>query len=150
MHQSNGIGIKAARKKQRAGLSAVAEKKLRGELRRFAPSEPWVDAQFFDIMQIDAQGKAVVCRGHDPGIFPPGGARTTMVRCPACGVFTPPNAFERAVCLDHAEQGNWGPSPSAVAIRALQWRNLRLPESELAPESTAALRKEIDAHRKKE
>jgi hypothetical protein len=146
MHQANGIGIKPARKLRRRGLTAAEEERLRIELRRRAPSEPWVDAQFIDMTLQDERGQAVACRIHDPGKFPPGGARTLMICCPDCGVFTPPCAFEGGVCLDHAESGNWGPSPSAEAIRALQWWNLRLPQRELAPESTEALLREIERY----
>ena len=146
MHQANGITIKKSRRRRRSGLSAVDEGRLRIELRKKAPSEPWVDVQFVDVPRKDERGNAVVCRAHDPGRFPPGGARTLMIACPDCGVITPPCAFEGGVCLDHAERANWGPSPSAEAIRALQWIHLRAPQIELEPESTAALKREIERY----
>ena len=131
------------RAKRRSGLSRLAQARLAETLRRVAPSEPWVDAQFIDVVEIDERGERVVRRAHDPSVFPPGGAQTAMVRCPQCGVITPPNAFENGICLDDADHGNWGPSPSAQAIAALQYRNLRLVEAELPPESLSALQAEI-------
>lgn len=131
------------RNKKTAGLTRDAERRLKLKLRAEFPSEPWLDAQFVEHLERDERGRQIVRRAHDPTRFPPGGNQTAMVRCPACKIFNPPNSFEDGVCLDHADEGAWGPSPSAVAIQALQWRNLRLPESELAPESTKALREEI-------
>lgn len=133
------------------GLSRMAEMRLRDKARRRAPSSPWVDAQFKSFVDVDHRGRPIVCRYHDPSVFPPGGAAgTAMVRCPACGIFTPPFAFEQDVCLDHAEPPEplaphlgWGRSPSAVAIEALQYRNLRLLDSQLPSESVAELREEI-------
>jgi hypothetical protein len=118
----NGSPAKVVSKQSRTGLSSLAEARLRRSLRRTAPSEPWVD---------------------NARVFPPGGAQTAMRRCPRCGVFTPPAAFEAGVCLDHAEHGNWGRSPSAVAIAALQHLNLRLIDPPLPSESVTALRAEI-------
>ena len=131
------------KRKRRAGLSMVAEARLRGQLRREAPSEPWVDAQFRSVVDLDADGRAIVCYYHDPHVFPPGGKQTAMVRCPICGVFTPPNGFEKGACLDHAEHDHWGPSPSAVTIRALQFYNLRIEEADLPPEDERSLLREI-------
>lgn len=122
-------------------------RRLRERLRREAPSEPWVEAQFRQSRHADERGKPVVVITHDATVFPPGGAKTAMVRCPACGVMTPPQAFENGVCLDHAERDDFPPSPSALAIAGLQYRNLRLPESELPPESVAALKREIATSR---
>ena len=138
------------RKKNRGGLSTNDERRIREKLRSRVPSEPWLDAQFFQRVERGQRGEWVVCRVHDPRLFPPGGAQTLMVRCPECLVFNPPMAFENGVCLDHADDAAWGPSPSAVAIRALQWRNLRITETELPPESTRALREEIKRHIEKE
>jgi len=132
----------AKSKSSRTGLSNLAEARLRRSLRRAAPSEPWVDAQFISVVEHDGRGEHLR-RVHDPRVFPPGGAQTAMKRCPRCGVFTPPSAFEAGVCLDHAEHGNWGRSPSAVAIAALQHLNLRLIDPPLPSESMAALRAEI-------
>lgn len=137
------------RVRNKTGLTILEEARLRRRLRRQAPSEPWVDVQFRNIQGMDEQGRPLVKRIHDPRLFPPGGARTAMVRCPECGAYMPPMAFENGVCLDHAEQGNWGPSPSAQAIHALQFRNLRMSEVELAPESTHALRREIQRYHRK-
>jgi hypothetical protein len=125
------------------GLVPLAEAQLRRMLRRSVPSEPWVDAQFKNLAGVDDRGAPLIRRIYDPQAFPPGGADTAMIRCPRCGVLTPPVAFERGICLDHAEHSPWGPSPSAIAIAALQHRNLRLADTPLPPESVAALRAEI-------
>lgn len=130
------------------GLNRLEETRLRQALRKTAPSEPWVDAQFVAISDFDERGRAIVRRMHDPSVFPPGGTRTLMIRCPKCGVLMPPHAFEKGVCLDHADHEGWGPSPSALAIAALQWRNLRLTQTPLEPESISALRAEIRQHAK--
>jgi hypothetical protein len=130
------------RQKEHSGLSKLAEARLRRALRRTTPSESWVDAQFFSVVKSTGDEQIVV-RMHDPHSFPPGGARTTMKRCPLCGVMTPTFAFEGGICLDHAEKGNWGRSPSAMAIAALQHMHLRLVDTPLPSESTAALRAEI-------
>jgi hypothetical protein len=138
----NGSPAKVVSKQSRTGLSSLAEARLRRSLRRTAPSEPWVDAQFVSVVEHDGRGEHIR-RVHDARVFPPGGAQTAMRRCPRCGVFTPPAAFEAGVCLDHAEHGNWGRSPSAVAIAALQHLNLRLIDPPLPSESVTALRAEI-------
>ena len=144
----NAITVRAARPR-REGLSSTDESRLRARLRREAPSEPWVDAQFFNVESQDGRGQIIVRRFHNGRVFPPGGALTKMRRCRACGVFTPPGAFEKGVCLDHAEHGSWGESPSAHAIRMLQYRNLKMAQSDLPPESEAALRREIEAYQGK-
>jgi hypothetical protein len=130
------------RRALRTGLSKLAEERLRQKLRRTAPSEPWVDVQFISVA--DRQDdRAIAVRIHNPDAFPPGGSKTAMKCCPRCGVMTPPFAFEGGICLDHRERGEWGPSPSARAIAALQHMNLRLVDSPLPSESTAALRRQI-------
>jgi hypothetical protein len=129
-------------KESQAGLSSLAEARLRRKLRRTVPSEPWVDAQFTTRLPPDSDGTCVI-RVHNPHVFPPGGAQTAMKRCPRCGVMTPPFAFEGGICLDHRERGNWGPSPSAQAIAALERMNVRLAESPLPSESTRDLLAEI-------
>src|SRR6185312_17112137 len=91
------------RRKRRLGLSVYQEQRLREKLRLSAPSEPWVDAQFKSANDVDRDGAELVYRYHDPRAFPPGGSATAMIRCPACGVFNPPNAFEHELCLDHAD-----------------------------------------------
>ena len=153
MHTANAIdGVtiqESAAAAGRTGLTALSEARLRARLRRRSPSEPWVDAQFIDVSGADERGQPVVRRIHDPAVFPPGGPDTAMVRCPACGVFTPPQTIENGVCLDHDEHVNWGPSPSAAAIRAMEYRNRRLPECKLARASTAALTREIRRHIKR-
>src|SRR5947209_6173314 len=88
--------------KPRAGLSRIEEDRLRQALRRAAPSEPWVEEQIKSFEDTDRRGKPIVYRYHDPSVFPPGGAETKMVRCPACKVLNPPNAMENGLCLDHA------------------------------------------------
>lgn len=135
-------------KESQPGLNSLAEARLRRKLRRTAPSEPWVDAQFSTRIDPDSDGTRVI-HVHNPNVFPPGGAQTAMKRCPKCGVMTPPNAFEGGICLDHREDGNWGPSPSAQAIAALQHMNVRLAESPLPSESTRALRAEIERFQNK-
>ncbi|HWE96312.1 MAG TPA: hypothetical protein VG269_20280 [Tepidisphaeraceae bacterium] len=128
---------------RRNGLSILQESRLRERLRREVPSEPWLEAQFSSFTETDGRGGQSIRRVHNPLAFPPGREQTAMVRCPLCGVFTPPIAFEAGACLDHAEHESWGPSPSALAIRGLQFRNLRMGDAPLLPETTAALRSEI-------
>lgn len=130
-------------RRTRLGLTPLAESRLRRTLRRKVPSEPWLDAQFRSVSSRDARGEEVVQRLHDPTVFPPGGAKTGMVRCTCCGIFTPASAFEHDICLDHADHSAWCRSPSAIAIEALQYRNLRLAETPLPAESRSALRAEI-------
>jgi hypothetical protein len=133
-------------KGHRTGLSPLAEDRLRVRLRRTAPSEPWVEAQIVTFEDADSRGEPIICRAFDGRVFPPGGRRTAMRRCRLCGRFTPPGAMEAGQCLDHAEDGNWPPSPSAVAIQALQHYNLKMEEPPLPPESTTALKREIRRH----
>lgn len=140
---SNSISSLRQRKR-RTGLSEYTERRMKQALRRTTCSEPWVEAQFKSREGVDRDGRAVLYRYHDGHAYPPGGANTKMVRCPACGVFTPPNAMEHDRCLDHADHGGWGQSPSALAIRELQMRNLRLELEELAPEDLPSLRREIE------
>jgi hypothetical protein len=139
--------IAAARKQQKdRGLSAAQEQKLKAKLRRTTCSEPWVEAQIRGTVAIDARGKLFLRRYHDPHVFPPGGSQTAMCRCAVCRVWTPPQALEDGVCLDHHEPLGWGPSPSALAIAAHEFFNMRTPPLELAPESTAELEMEIAQH----
>lgn len=128
----------------RAGLTRYAELLLKQVLRQTAPSEPWVEAQIKSSVDVTSDGVPIVYRYHDTRAFPPGGPATRMVRCPKCGVFTPPNTMEHGACLDHARHQGWTPSPSAVAIRRLQMLNLRIESTELPPEDIASLRREID------
>jgi hypothetical protein len=136
--------LPSARKKRRVGLSAYQEQRLKEQLRPSICSEPWLEAQFKSADDTDETGTPILYRYHDPHVFPPGGAKTAMARCPECGVLVPPNTLEHGACLDHARHDGWGPSPSAVAIRALQMFNLRIEDSELAPEDLPSLRKEIE------
>ena len=145
MHATNGMDGLTIRRR-RIGLTVLAEARLRDELRRRSPSEPWVEAQFVSVSETDEHGHPIVRRIHDTSVFPPGGARTAMVRCRVCGIFTPPPAMEEGMCLDHSDSDIWGPSPSAAAIRALQYRNLRLPKMELLPDSAEALLMEISEY----
>jgi hypothetical protein len=142
---SSDPGSPSAQKnrKRRVGLSLYHEDRLKRQLRESAPSEPWVEAQFITALDQDQEGEPIVYRYHDPRAFPPGGAETGMIRCPVCGIFMPPNAFEDGQCLDHADHSAWGRSPSAIAIEALQMRNLRLIDSPLPSEDISALREEI-------
>lgn len=136
--------LPSARGKRRVGLSAYQEQRLKEQLRPSLCSEPWLEAQFKSADDVDEAGTPILYRYHDPHVFPPGGAKTAMVRCPLCGILVPPNTIEHDACLDHAPHDGWGPSPSAVAIRALQWFNLRMEDPELPPEDVESLRAEID------
>lgn len=129
--------------KSRVGLTVYEEDRLKRRLRRRTCSEPWVEAQIKTCHDVDQNGTEIIYRYHDPHVYPPGGAKTAMIRCPACGAFNPPNAIEHGRCLDHADHRGWGPSPSAVAIQGLQRFNLRMEEPELPPEDVKSLRKEI-------
>ena len=142
--------LPSARKKPRVGLSAYQEQRLKDQLRPSICSEPWLEAQFKSADDTDETGTPILYRYHDPHVFPPGGAKSAMVRCPECGVLVPPNTLEQGACLDHARHDGWGPSPSAVAIRALQMFNLRMEDPELPPEDVEALRAEIEAFRQQD
>jgi hypothetical protein len=124
-------------------MSIYQELQLKAKLRKRSPSEPWVEAQVQTATDTDADGSAIVYRYHDPHAFPPGGSATAMVRCPACGIFVPPNSIEHGKCLDHAHHTGWGPSPSALAIAALQRRNIRLRDLDLLPDDPESLQQEI-------
>ena len=151
LSHSRDSGSSPARKtkKRRVGLTAYQEDRLKQQLRRSTCSEPWVEAQIKSSRDVDQNGNPILYRYHDPHVYPPGGSKTAMVRCPRCGVMTPPNALEHGACLDHAEHEGWGLSPSALAIQGLQLMNLRLEEPELPPEDSAALRREIEAWNEK-
>ena len=121
----------------------MQERRLKARLRKATPSEPWVEAQIRSRIQIDPAGEETEHRYYDPTVFPPGGAQTAMVRCPECGVFMPPLAFEGDTCLDHSDHLGWDRSPSAITIEALQYYHVRLDRLELLPDSKKALRQEI-------
>jgi len=142
--QDPGSSSAQSARKRRVGLSPYQERCLKDRLRAASPSEPWVDAQIKSTVDTDQNGIPILYRYHDPHAFPPGGENTAMIRCPECGILMPPNAFEKGRCLDHARHDGWGPSPSAVAIRALEKRNLRIEDPPLEPEDLASLREEID------
>jgi hypothetical protein len=125
------------------GLTLNEEFAFRRRLRKTCPSEPWVEAQFKTAYDKDAEGRAIRYRYHDPHVFPPGGERTKMIRCPACGIWMPPNAFENGKCLDHAKHEAWRQSPSALAIEILRRRKRRRKEIELEPEDMISLREEM-------
>ena len=129
--------------RRRVGLTVYQEDRFKERLRPITCSEPWVEAQFKTAHDVDQSGSSITYRYRDPHVYPPGGASTAMIRCPACGAFNPPNAIEHGRCLDHADHRGWGPSPSAVAIQALQMFNLRMEQAELPPEDVKSLRKEI-------
>lgn len=133
---------------KRVGLTIAREQRLKRELRLTTCSEPWVEAQIKTVVdRQDGAGETIVYRYHDPKAYPPGGAKTAMVRCPACEVFTPPNSMEHDLCLDHARHDGWGPSPSALAFQALQNYNITLePPIHLAPEDMQSLRREIEKY----
>lgn len=151
MHPENpDSGSSSARPpkpRKRVGLSRFAEERLKQKLRRTTCSEPWVEAQFVSVTDRDKDRSSILYRYHDAKIYPPGGQETAMIRCPVCGVFTPPGAIEHGKCLDHANHEGYGPSPSGLAFQALQFYNLHVEESvELAPEDAASLRREIQNH----
>ena len=136
---------------KRVGLTIAKEHRLKRELRLTTCSEPWVEAQIRTVVDRETpSGEPIVYRYHDPKAYPPGGAKTGMRRCPACGVFTPPNAMEHDQCLDHARHDGWGPSPSALAFEALQNYNIKLEHViSLPPEDAHALRKEIEKYERR-
>jgi len=125
------------------GLTAYREKILKDKLRKSAPSEPWVEAQITTVVDKSPAGAQITYRYHDPHVFPPGGDKTKMIRCPECGILMPPLAFEHGKCLDHARHEGWGPSPSALAIRALQKLHGILEMKNMPPEDVECLRQEI-------
>ena len=124
------------------GLSLERIESLKGELRQKTPSEPWVEEQIKSYELIDERGRRMVHRYHDKRAFPPGGAQTTMICCPSCNIYNPPQTFEMGHCLDHSEHEGWGQSPSAAAIEHAQYYNVPAP-IELMPESNEALMEEI-------
>lgn len=147
------------KKKLRIGLSRLSEQKLKRKLRRIAPSEPWVEAQILGFLDHDAKGEEIVYRFFDVKAFPPPG----MVECPLCGRTVPPVSMETpdprvfvnqrrgdeshgARCMDcrpaRVHQCHGG-SPSAQAIREIQYRNLRLDEVKLESEDASDLKEEI-------
>jgi len=138
------------RDRRRLGLSPFKEERLKEKLRTSTPSEPWVEAQIVSVIDIDPLGQRIHYRLHDTQLFPPGGEATAMVRCNQCNIFNPPHAMEQGSCLDHAEDGGWGPSPSAEAIRAMQLYYLKEERTELPPEDSAALKREIAAYRRRQ
>lgn len=133
--------------RKHVGLSHQQEQSLKRRLRFTTCSEPWVEAQFKRVSDQDEHGLPIVYRYHDSHVYPPGGEQTAMIRCPKCGIFMPPGAFEHDLCLDHADHRGWGPSPSAMAFQALQRHNLRIEDNiELQSEETADLREEIERY----
>lgn len=155
-------------KKKRVGLTANEEHKIRARLRRYFPSEPWIDATFICIDDIDPYGVPIAYRNHNDKAFPLPGSGTKMIRCPYCERLMPPNHFEdfqpgemimgerqclkstQRLCADHKSeylQDAWGESPSAKAIRELQHRNLRVETTKTKPEGKAALRQEIKIYK---
>lgn len=149
-------GKKSKRKRKRVGLSRGDETRMREKLRLTAPSEPWVDHQIKGYEDIGPDGEPIVYRFFDARAFPPPADTTPMVTCPLCGHTVPPNSIERPVgrdgieidgrCLDcraqHIHEAH-GASPSALAIMTIQYRNLRLDEIKLEPESVGELQDEI-------
>jgi hypothetical protein len=145
--------IAAARERQAGavGLSIAQEQKLKRKLRRICPSEPWVEEQICSKLEIDSRGKPFVRRYHDPHLFPPGGSATRMVRCGRCRVWTPPQALDEGICLDHSEHIGWGRSPSAEMIEKIQFycTKDKAEQLDLPSESVEALHAEIEQHYEK-
>lgn len=131
------------------GLTLPQERALKRRLRKQSPSEPWVEAQIVDATDVDASGGAIHYRYHDTKVFPPGQQKTAMVRCPTCGIFMPPNAFEGGQCLDHAKHEGWGPSPSARAIQGLERLNGVMEERRLKREDIPSLKREIERYERR-
>jgi len=119
-----------------------------GRHKTYLPSEPWVDTHFTEISDIDPDGQPISTRFFNRGAkgSPLNGAASAMVRCTLCGRLTPPQAIEGGACMDHQperQHAAYGSSPSAAAIRQLQYRNLRADTPRLPDESKSALRREI-------
>lgn len=91
LQQTNRVGrASAAVRESHHALSPLAETRLRRRLRAAAPSEPWVDAQIVSREQASAEGRVVVRRFFEPGVFPPGGRAGTGMRwCRECGRYVP-------------------------------------------------------------
>ena len=124
-----------------------------GRPKSYLPSEPWVDVHFAEIDDVDPDGEPISTRFFNRGAkeSPLNGAATEMVRCPLCGRLTPPQTTEGGACMDHQPDrlhAAYGSSPSAAAIRQLQYRNLRAEESKLPSDSKSALRREIKQFRR--
>jgi hypothetical protein len=102
-----------------------------------------LEAQIVVVDDVDPDGNAIHYTLHDPGVFPPGGSETQMVRCRICGIYNPPNAMEGGCCLDHARHKGWGRSLSAKAIQAMERRKVGLNFCPLLPEDTHSLVLEI-------
>lgn len=119
------------------------ERRFRARLRKHCPSEPWVEAQFVAVAKVDVKGHPFVRYIFLRGVFPPGGNKTAMVRCKKCGILTPPVAMEGGICLDHGVSGDWGPSPSAMAIERLRHYHENISKVTLRTEDEEALKAEI-------
>lgn len=161
-----GVDLTARQRRGRAGISIDQERTERKKLREIIPSEAWLDASFTSIDDTDPQGNPITVQILSRA-FPPGGANTSMVQCPICGRTVPPNDIETwteerqwrgqrlqveiSGCTDHKESLSlidYTPSPSAEAIRELRERHLRLPTTNLPPESLSRLRSEIARYEK--
>lgn len=148
--QSSGSGSAPRESGRRVGLTHYGEVRLKARLRKRSPSEPWVEAQFVTVNDVDAAGRRFYHRYHDPRLFPPGGRETLMVRCRVCGIFNPPNAMEHGVCLDHADHTGWPSSHSAAAIQKLVLYNVALENQvQLEPEDARSLHEEIRLFKRK-
>jgi hypothetical protein len=108
-----------------AGPTVADVEKMKSSARARVPSEPWLDVQFPQHIEINADDEEVMVTQHQPGQFPPGGDLTAMVRCLKCGVLHPPTTKTYGgrgwpLCVDHVPNvvnDAYGPSPSATAIR---------------------------------
>lgn len=94
--------------KRKVGLTVIEEDKIKSKQRgnpnendefslnvRAAPSEPWVDAQFESLDDVDDDGKIISYRFFRSTVFPPRPPRapaetTKMQHCTACGRMNPP------------------------------------------------------------
>lgn len=152
------------RRKNRIGLTHREETKLKVKIRETVPSEPWLDSQFTSYDDIDPKGQPIVYRFHTPKAFPPPAENTPMVVCALCGRHAPSVSMETPLdSVDHPGKGTsresrgprcmdcrserihraHGKSPSAAMIQQLQYRNLRLEELKMEPESIGELMEEI-------
>lgn len=86
----------------RAAILAAEAARLKARLRDSSPSEPWVEEQVQSVEESDADGQTLVRRLHQPGMFPPGGRETRMVKCDVCGVLHPPTIGGGPNCHEHA------------------------------------------------
>lgn len=155
--------------KKQLGLSAEKEIAIKQRLLAEVPSSYWAEIQFTQITDTAPDGSLLFYRLHTPQAFPPKADTTPMVECPCCLRKVPQATMETplpkivwarrddrwviaktitygprcADCRGKSIHRAHGASPSAVAIRQIQMRNLRLETIKLASEAPTDLRREI-------